>query len=263
MQPSAREEYLCKRPRLGGRADFILMTDFPSQLPHTPAALPRRAFLRVAGASAATVGLALAGCSVKDPTPVVTTPVLTFGSDADTDKRFLNYLFFIKQLEYTFYDKVVTAFPTSDIPATEQAHFRDLRDHELVHAQVLKNLLGTAALLAITFDFTAVSLTSRASVLATAKKLEDTASGAFLDTTPLLHNVTLFTAVSKMASVEARHAAFISDLLTPGSFAANDVVVDQTLPNTTAGVRAGQAIALTPTQVVAVLAPFVNWANEP
>ena len=249
MHPSAQAEYLCKRPRLGGRADFLLMTDFLSSFPTPQAALPRRTFLRVAGASAATVGLVLAGCTKPDPVPV-SASILSFGSETTPDKQILNYLFFIKQLEFAFYDKVVKAFPADMSPA-EQASFLDLRDHELVHRQVMGDLLGTDGLSALPLDFTSVSLTTRAGVLAAAKKIEDTASGAFLGILLRVKNTTLFMLLAKMSSVEARHAALISDLLLPGSFAAPDVVVAKP------AALAGQAVALSPVQVATVLGPFV------
>lgn len=249
MQPSAQGEYLCKPLRLGGRADFIAMTDFPSLLSPAPGALPRRTFLRVAGASAATVGLVLAGCGkTSDPTPAAT-PTLNFGSNKNTDVRLLNYLLFIKQLEFAFYDKVGSALP-ADLPAAEQAHLRDLREHELIQQQTIGNILSTNAIPQITFDFTSVNLTTRAGVLAAAQTLEDTASSAFLGVLPLLQSNTLFTLAAKMSSVEARHAALIRDLLVPGTFAGDDVV-------TATGQQAGQAIARTPAQAVAVFAPFL------
>jgi hypothetical protein len=250
MQPSARGEYLCKRPRLLSYTEFLLMTDLISSSSQASAAVPRRTFLRVAGASAATVGLVLTGCTKSDPEPATSSPsVLSFGTSKDTDKQVLNYLFFIKQLEYAFYDKVVTTFPADMLPA-EQAHFRDLREHELVHRQVLANVLDSAALTALPFDFTSVSFTSRAGVLAAAKNLEDTAAAAFLGVLRRLKAFGTFSLAAKMSSVEARHAAFIRDLLLPGSFngdALNDKVVDAN----------GQALALPPAEVAVILKPFL------
>lgn len=232
------------------------MTDSSSFLSVVPGAVPRRQFLRVAGASAATVGLVLASCGKNDPAPTTAPTTLSFGSGTGnaTDTQVLNYLFFIKQLEFAFYDKVLTAIP-ADVLAAEQTYLRELRDHELVQRQTLASVQGTTGLPLLTFDFTSVTLTTRAGVLAAAQKLEDTGSGAFLGILPLIKSGTalsgpLFTLISKMASVEARHAALIRDLLTPNSFAGDDVV-------TATGALAGQATALTPTQVVAVLAPFL------
>lgn len=227
------------------------MTDFSSPSASAPAvsAVPRRAFLRVAGASAVTAGLVLAGCGKDEPTPDTTPTVLSFGNDQNTDLRVLNYLFFIKQLEFAFYDKVLSAFP-ADVTAPEQAFFRDLRDHELVQRQALGNVLGTSALAPLSFDFASVTLSTRAGVLDAAKLLEDTGSKAFLGILPLLNSATLFTLAAKMASVEARHAALVRDVQTPGSFASDDAV-----ENT--GPLAGQAKTLTPAEVAVILKPFL------
>lgn len=194
------------------------------------------------------VGLVLAGCA-KTPDPIPATPTLSFGTDINTDKRLLKYLFFIKQLEFAFYDKVVSAFPT-DLSSAEQNYLRDMRAHEQAHQLVLGNILGTDALPQITFDFTSVNLTARAGVLATAQKLEDTGSGAFLGVLPLVNDNKLFTLAAKMASVEARHAELIRDVLTPGAFAGDDVV-------SASGPQAGQAVALTPLLAITNLAVFL------
>ncbi len=231
------------------------MTSFSSSAAG-PAPLLRRTFLRVAGVSAATVGLALAGCGDDDdPEPPTNAPgSLSFGSSpSNPDLPLLNYLLFIKQLQFAFYDKVVQAFP-ADLSAPEQAHLRDLRDHELVHRQVLADAAGTGALSVPPFEFTSVTLTSRAGVLAAAQSLEDTGAGAFLGILRRFTNGTRFTLAAQMASVEARHAALVRDLRTPGSFSGddqNDLVVTATGP------LAGQAVALTPEQVRTVLAPFL------
>lgn len=225
------------------------MTTSSSQSDLALTTVPRRSFLRVAGASAATVGLVLAGCGTDAPKPVAAPSVLSFGTSTDTDVRVLNYLFFIKQLEFAFYDRVVSAFP-ADVTAPEQAYLRDLRDHELVQRQVLSNVLGTNGLSSLPFDFTSVTLATRTGVLDAARKLEDTGSGAFLGILPRLNNATLFELVAKMASVEARHAALVRDVQTAGSFAGTDVV-------SATGPQAGQAIALTPTEVAAILKPFL------
>ncbi|WP_375415849.1 ferritin-like domain-containing protein [uncultured Hymenobacter sp.] len=229
------------------------MTDLPSSSESAPAAgaVPRRDFLRVAGASAVTVGLVLAGCGKDEPTPDTTTPtVLSFGNDQSTgDMRVLNYLFFIKQLEFAFYDKAIGAFP-ADVTAPEQTYFRDLRDHELVQRQVLGNVLGANALAPLPFDFASVTLNTRAGVLDAAKLLEDTGAQAFLGVLPLLNSNTLFTLAAKMASAEARHAALMRDVQTPGSFVGDDVVE-------TTGLQAGQAKALTPAEVAVILKPFL------
>ncbi|MBF9239135.1 ferritin-like domain-containing protein [Hymenobacter sp. BT683] len=208
-------------------------------------ALHRRTFLRVAGASAATASLVLAGCSDTEPTPVVVDPNLL--QLAQADPGLLNYLYLLKQLQTAFYQKVVDAFP-SDFSAAEKLAFNDLRDHELVHRETLRFMLGanaydTALLQPLPFDFSSLTLTSRAGVLAGAQQLEDLSVAAYAGSLRLLAAVPTAALLAKIASVEARHAAFVRDLRTPGSFADTDVVVSE-------GALQSVSLAKTPTQVL-------------
>lgn len=192
----------------------------------------------------------LAGCNDEVPTPTNQANVLSFGGAISTDLRVLNYLLFIKQLQYEFYNKVITTVP-ADLSVPELAYFRDLRDHELVHRQVLNDILSTNSIGQLTFDFASVGLATRAGVLAAAQKLEDTGAGAFLGVLPQLTGALYFALVAKMASVEARHSALVRDLTTTTTAFANEEVVSAS------GLQAGQGVALTPAQVATTLAPFV------
>ena len=221
-----------------------------------PSGLPRRGFLRAAGLSAAALGLALAGCGDDDePEPTTNIPGrLSFGpSTPNADLPILNYLLLLKQLEYAFYDKVVKAFP-ADLSAAEQTHLRDLRDHELVQQQVLTNAAGANALVVPPFEFTSLTLTTRAGVLAAAQLLEDTGAGAFLGIVNRLTNSALLALATRMGSVEARHSALVRDLRAPGTFSGDD---QTDLVVTASGILTGQAIGLTPEQVKTVVAPFL------
>ncbi|MFC7667131.1 ferritin-like domain-containing protein [Hymenobacter humi] len=216
-----------------------------TQFPQGPAALARRSFLRVAGASAATVGLVLAGCG-KDNTPTATNPnALLLGKD---DPGVLNYLYLQKQLAAAFYQKVSDAAP-SDFSASEKAFFTDLRDHELTHREALRNALGTGAYdtslaTPLVFDFSTLALTTRTGVLAAAQQFEDLSVAAYAGALPLLTTTSTVALLAKIASVEARHSAFVRDLRTPGSFAGDDVVIS-------ADSLQSVSVAKTPAQVVA------------
>ncbi|WP_310392406.1 ferritin-like domain-containing protein [Hymenobacter sp.] len=213
--------------------------------------LPRRSFLRVAGASAAAASLVLAGCDTSTPPPVAVDQNLL--SLAEGDPGLLNYLYLLEQLEAAFYQRVVTA-PPADFRPGEQAFFEDLRDHELVHRETLRYVLGTSAYDAvlatpIPFDFSSLTLTTRAGVLAAAQQLEDLGVAAYAGALRLVRAASTVALLAKIASVEARHAAFVRDLLTPGSFAGDDVVVS------TDGLQSA-GVAKTPTQVVAETKAF-------
>ncbi|MET4108740.1 ferritin-like domain-containing protein [Hymenobacter sp. UYP22] len=219
---------------------------------HTPSSpaqlLARRSFLRVAGATAATSVLVLTGCGSDDtPTPTSTTTVVSLPGD---DNGVLNLAYLLEQLEAAFYQKVVDAFPT-DFTAEDKAAFIDLRDHEVIHREYLKFALGnniydSAAPGALVFNFSSFTLTSRAGVYAAARTLEDIGVGAYNGAAKLLSNANYLVALGKLASVEARHAAFVREQAQPGSFAAADIV------GTT-----GLDTAKTPAEVATLLTPYL------
>lgn len=207
--------------------------------------LLRRTFLRVAGASAATASLVLAGCGDTTPTPTPNDPNRLFLGTGDAG--LLNYLYLLKQLKTAFYQKVVDAPPTDLLPG-EKAYFDDLRDHELVHRETLRYALSSGAYdvnltQPLTYDFSTFTFTTRAGVLAAAQQLEDLGVAAYAGALRLLTTTTTLALLAKIASVEARHAAFVRDLRTPGSFAGDDVVVS-------ADGLQSVSLAKTPVQVV-------------
>ncbi|MGY3091527.1 hypothetical protein ACVWYF_004595 [Hymenobacter sp. UYAg731] len=211
--------------------------------------LGRRVFLRVSAASAASVALIAAGCAGTTTTPTPADPyqlALPAG-----DPGLLYYVYLMALAQTTLYQKVVDAPPT-DLTTAERAVFADLRDHEVVHQQTIRYLIdpvGTTQLVPTDFAFSLskFTLSTRAGVLAAAQQIADLVAAAY----PVL--LTLFTTSSipqrtlllKMASVQARQAAAVRDLLTPGSFASS-AVVDS----------AGQLLTKTPAEVVAALAPY-------
>ncbi len=208
--------------------------------------LPRRAFLQVAGATAATASLVLAGCGTDTPTPAAPTAVqLTLGAG---DSGLLNYLYLLEQLQFAFYEKVLAAPPT-DLRTGEKAFLDDLHDHALVHRTTLKFVLGTNAYdksltTPFPFDFTSLSLTTRQGVWMGAQFFEELMLAAYAGAMRLLAGAANVALLTKIMSVEARHAAFVRDILVPGSFANDDVVVSVN------GLRS-VSVAKTPAQVVA------------
>jgi rubrerythrin len=214
--------------------------------------LRRRSFFRVVGATVATSTLVLAGCNDNtEPTPAPTTATLNLGSG---DNGLLNYAYLLEQLEASFYQKVVDAFP-ADFTAADKAAFVDLRDHEVIHREFFRYALGanaydTSLSPALAFDFSSFTLTTRAGVYAAARTLEDVGVAAYNGAGKLVIDTATLRMLGKIASVEARHAAFVRDQAQPGSFAASDVVTET-------GEAAGLDIVKTPTEVVALIAKFV------
>lgn len=227
----------------------------------------RRGFLRVSAASAATVAVVVAtGCTTDPPAPVVVDPyALALPADGP---GLLYYGYLLAIAQATFYQKVADT-PPADFTAADRAVFTDLRDHEVVYRELFKYIIDPTAqqqLLptGLVFNLTPFSLSTRAGVLAAAQLLEDLAAAAYPALLPLFSVAANKAGVTaerraallaqqalllKTASVHARHAATVRDLLAPGSFANDDVV-------TSTGVLAGQAITKTPTEVMAALAPY-------
>lgn len=185
------------------------------------ASLRRRSFLQYTGAGAAGIALLAAGCS-KDR-GFTSTDGVNLGSD---DIGILNYAYALEQLEAAFYIQVA-ATPYANINAAELAYFKDIQFHEIAHRELFKSALGTSAIPALEVNFSAINFTSRDSVLATAKAFEDLGVSAYNGAGYLLKSATYLGLAGKIVSVEARHAAFIREIISPNSFS-NTEVVDAT-----------------------------------
>nr|WP_067053163.1 ferritin-like domain-containing protein [Mucilaginibacter sp. L294] len=184
--------------------------------------MARRSFLRYAGASAAAVAVmgAAASCSKNDR--VIVTP----GGGADIgsgDPGILNYAYALEQLEAAFYLQVI-ATPYSGISAIETSYLTDIRDHEVVHRDFFKAALGSKAIAALTPDFSKIDFSSRDKVLGAAKAFEDLGVQAYDGAGYLIKDAGYLTIAGKIVSVEARHAALISNLISPGTFVPADQV---------------------------------------
>ena len=218
-------------------------------------ALRRRTFLRVAGATAASSALVLAGCGNDDddPTPVPNagTGTLVFAAN---DTGILNLTYLVAQIQASLYQKVVTT-PPSDFTAADTAAFVDMRDHEVIYREFYKSVLGTSVYdngltTALEFNFTTYTLTTRKGAYEAARTLEDLAVGAYNGLGRRLANSSYLRLLLKITSVKARHAAFVRDQAEPNSFAGPDVI-------TPTGNQAGLDTLKTPAEVAKLLAPLV------
>jgi hypothetical protein len=167
------------------------------------------------------------------------------------DNGILSYAYLLAIAQATLYQKVFET-PPGDLSTAERAIFADLREQEIAYRELLHYYLDpTLALVLLPADFafnlTSFNLTTRAGVLAAAQLLEDLAAAAYPALLPLFTTTSTFqrNLLLKSSSAHARHAATVRDLLTPGSFANNDVVD-----------TAGQLRQKTPLEVLAVLAPY-------
>jgi len=171
------------------------------------------------------------------------------------DVGILNYAYALEQIEAAFYTKIFEA-PYSGITSAESALLGDIRDHEIAHREFFKSALAGSAIPALSLDFSSINFSSRDSVLAAAKTFEDLGVTAYNGAGKLITNPDYLVLAGKIVSVEARHAAYIRDLISNGSFADN-----------TALDANGLDMARTPNQVLTLAASFVktklNASNLP
>jgi hypothetical protein len=162
------------------------------------------------------------------------------------DIGILNYAYALEQLEAAYYIMAVQNFygGASD---NEMRVLDDLRKHEVAHRDFFKAALGDDAIPDLMVDFSSVDFGSRMSVLGTAKVLENTGVSAYNGAGPLLMNTEFLTQAGKIVSVEARHAAVISNLIEPNSTAFVDVVDEQ-----------GLDLFAQPMEVLMAAGPFIT-----
>jgi hypothetical protein len=220
----------------------------------------RRRFLGYAGALAGAGMITLQACKKDDDNPVVDNGV-NLGSG---DVGILNYAYALEQLEAAFYTRVISS-QFSGITAAEVALLTDIRDHEIAHRNFFKAAItaaGATPIQDLEVDFSSINFGDRASVLGTAKTFEDLGVAAYNGAGKLIQNADYLTIAGKIVSVEARHAAYIRDLLSNGSFA------DLGSLSAFGAVDAkGLDAAQTPAQVLAAADTFIatklNGSNLP
>jgi len=210
----------------------------------------RRQFL-MKTAGLATIGAmaTLTGCDKNDDD---NNSGINLGSG---DIGILNYAYALEQLEAAFYTMVI-ASQFSGITASETALLTDIRDHEIAHREFFKNALGNNAIPALEVNFASINFANRASVLNTAKAFEDLGVSAYNGAGKLITNKAYLVIAGQIVSVEARHAGYIRDLLSNGSFADNTVVNAQ-----------GLDLAKSPSEVLSTAGSFlkskINASNLP
>lgn len=190
--------------------------------------LQRRSFLKYAGATAGATALVLAGCKKDDATPTPSNTVVFAAGDVGV----LNYAYALEQLEAAFYAQVIKT-PATDFQAGELAYFTQVATHEAIHRDFFKAAINRDApgqlIPDLTVNFSSIDFTKRASVLATAVAFEDLGVQAYNGAGALIKNPAYLVLAGKIVSVEARHAAYLRDLLYPGdatNFFAGDAVTE-------------------------------------
>lgn len=164
------------------------------------------------------------------------------------DVGILNYAYALEQLEAAFYTAVLENSFFSGASDLEKRILEDIQQHEVAHRDFFKAAIATVAdpIPGLMVDFSAVDFTSRDSVLATAKVFENLGVAAYNGAGKLLESADFLVVAGKIVSVEARHAAIISNLIEPKTTAFTDVVDENGLDR-----------AFMPAEVLAAADPFI------
>lgn len=200
----------------------------------------RRSFLSLAGLGLLSAA-ALASCKKDNPT--IDGQSIDLGGG---DIGILNYAYALEQIEAAFYTSVM-ANPYPGITVAEQQLLNDIRMHEVAHREFFKNALGSNAIPALTIRFDSINLSDRTSVLAAAKAFEDLGVAAYNGAGCLIEDSNYLLLAGKIVSVEARHAAYIRDLISNGSFADGSVIDNN-----------GLEISKSPSEVLAIASSFIK-----
>jgi len=213
------------------------------------ARLQRRSFLQYAGAGAAGIALIAAGCKKERRNEMMPGGVTL---DFKDDFGVLNYAYALEQLEAAFYIQVASNPPSTFSPA-EKAYFQDIQFHEIAHREFFKKALGNAAISGLEVNFSSINFTDSSSVLGAAKAFEDLGVAAYNGAGVRIKSDVYLTLAGQIVSVEARHAAYIRDLISNGSFA--DLT---SLKDLGASDANGLDGALSPDKVLAIAGKYIK-----
>ena len=143
--------------------------------------------------------------------PIAT--AMAAGGVGQGDIDILNYALTLEYLEAAFYNEAVAKGALSG----ETAQFAKIvAAHENAHVAALQKTLGAKAVKKPTFDFKGTTA-SMGTFQQTAKTLEDTGVEAYLGQAGNIKAKAVLTAAAAILPVEARHAAWIANIIGKGS----------------------------------------------
>ncbi len=156
-------------------------------------------------------------------------PRVLAGVSDPTDLEILNYALTLEHLEYAFYRDQLPRFKSNKFnrynryaPRGSKAYelFTAIRDHEGAHVQTLTDTivsLGGTPVPELTYNF---GVDSVQEFVQLAQTLENTGVSAYIGALALIDAPALQTAGASIATVEARHAAFLNLLNATSPFPA-------------------------------------------
>jgi Ferritin-like domain len=134
------------------------------------------------------------------------------GGSKANDVKILNYALTLEYLEAAFYAEALRVGGYTGAVGT---FAQTVASHEATHVATLKRVLGAKAVKSPSFDFKGTTRKWH-SFLRTAKLLEDTGVAAYQGQAPLIHQNAVLGPAGAILAVEARHAAWVRDLLYAG-----------------------------------------------
>jgi hypothetical protein len=168
--------------------------------------LTRRGVLLTGGAATAAAAFA----AVPGSALASTRPRATL---AASDVAILNYALTLEYLESSFYTAAVAGGALSGAYLT---FAKTVKAHELTHVATIKTVLGSKAVAKPTFDF-GKSTATQSAFATTSLALESTGVSAYLGQGANVKSNTVLADAVSILAVEARHMAWISDLIGKGS----------------------------------------------
>jgi hypothetical protein len=201
----------------------------------------RRGFVRtlLAGGTVMLLPSVFTACSSDDDNnPLgpgnIPGPVTGISFDLRSDVGIFRLLHLNEQLEAAFYTAVVSSGTFSSFGADERELFTDLRNTEVVHREFVRTALGSQALPDIrgSIDLNVLNgiLSSRTNIITASRLFENLGVATLNGAGKYLQDARNLLVAGKFASVEARHAAALRDVLPPAgvspttAFAGDDIV---------------------------------------
>lgn len=132
---------------------------------------------------------------------------------ATSDVDILNFALTLEYLEAAFYAEAVSG---GKLSGEAMKFAMVVAKDEAAHVAFLKGALGAKAVAKPKFDFKGTTM-KQATFLKTAMVLEDTGVSAYAGAAPMIANKKTLAAALSVHSVEARHAAWVRDILGHGS----------------------------------------------
>lgn len=174
----------------------------------------RRGFLRLLGVGGSVVLLPAVFGACDDDEPTGNNGNQDVRLDLSNDTGILNFAFALEQLEAAFYTAVLGSAAFNGMSAEQQEVFTDLRNHEVLHREFLREVLGTAAIrnLALNQSTVNTAIANTNAILKTAETFEDLGVAAYNGAGKYLTNAANLLVAGKIVSVEGRHAAAIRDM---------------------------------------------------